>query len=88
MEFISFLRVEISFISVFTDNVVVVLNLIIQGVSSLGEGVLLVGEVIKFMVPSILFSVFPALVSGSGGGDLLLESRNKFGNLGKELWVA
>jgi len=72
MEFLNFVSMEVKFIGIFFDDVVEVLNLIIKSISSLGEGVFLVGEVIKLMVPSTLFSVFPALVSGSGGSDLLL----------------
>jgi hypothetical protein len=39
------------------------------------------------MFPGHLLSVFPALISSSGGSDLFLKGRDKSSDLSKELWV-
>lgn len=65
----------------------IVFNGVLERVSSFGKGVLLVGEIIKFSVPSSLFSFFPSLISSSGGGDLSFQGVDQTGDLSKKFWV-
>ena len=78
---------EFHLLTVLVNDMVEVLDLIVQAVSSVGKISLLVGEISKLMIPSALLSVFPALVSGSGGSDLLLKSGDESGDLSEEFWV-
>jgi hypothetical protein len=72
---------------VLRDDVVVVNNLSLEGVSSLNKGVSLGSKISKFFGPSGGFSVFPTGIGGSGGGDLVLEGGQELGDLSEELWV-
>jgi len=87
VELVSFFTVESTFFSVFSNDVVVVLDLAFKGDFSVVERISLVGQVSKFMIPSRLFSVFPALISSSGSLNLALQSRDQLGDLSEELWV-
>ena len=78
---------HLGFFLVLLDDVVVVNNLSLEGVSSLSERISLSGEVSEFFGPSGGFSVFPTGISGSGGGDLVLEGGQEGGDLSEELWV-
>jgi len=79
--------VHLGFLSILRDDVVVVDDLSLEGVSPLGEGVSLGGEVSEFLGPSGGFAVFPTGIGGSGGGDLVLEGGEEGGDLSEELWV-
>ena len=59
-EFGRFFFVESRFLGVLSNDVVIVFNRILKTVSSFGKGILLVGEVSKFSVPSLLLSFFPS----------------------------
>lgn len=87
LEFDSFTSVHLRFLLVLRDDVVVVNNLGLEGVTSLSKSVSLGGEVSKFFGPSGSFSVFPTGISGSGGGDLVLEGGQEVGDLSEKLWV-
>ena len=73
LELDGFSSVHLRLLEVLRDDVVVVDNLGLEGVSPLSEGVSLGGEVSEFLGPSGGFSVFPSGIGGSGGGDLVLE---------------
>ena len=79
--------VHLGFLGVLLDDVVVVDDLSLEGVSSLSERVSLGGEVSELLGPSGSFSVFPTGIGGSGGGDLVLEGGEEGGDLSEELWV-
>jgi hypothetical protein len=79
--------VHLGFLSVLLDDVVIVDNLGLEGVSPLSEGVSLGGEVSELFGPSGGFSVFPTGIGGSGGRDLVLEGGQEGGDLSEELWV-
>jgi hypothetical protein len=79
--------VHFRFLLVLRDDVVIVDNLSLEGVSSLSEGVSLGSKVSKFLGPSGGFSVFPTGISGSGGGDLVLEGGQELGDLSEKLGV-
>jgi len=87
LELDGFSSVHLRLLEVLRDDVVVVDDLSLEGVSSLSEGISLGGEVSKFLGPSGGFSVFPTGISGSGGGNLVLEGGQEGGDLSKELWV-
>jgi len=87
LEFDSFTSVHLRFLLVLRDDVVVVNNLGLEGVTSLSKSVSLGGEVSKFFGPSGSFSVFPTGISGSDGGDLVLEGGQEVGDLSEKLWV-
>ena len=78
---------HLRFLLVLRDDVVVVNNLSLEGVSSLNKGVSLSSKISKFFGPSSGFSVFPTSIGGSGGGDLVLEGGQELGDLSEELWV-
>jgi len=79
--------VHLGFLLVLLDDVVIVEDLSLEGVSSLSEGVSLGSEVSEFFGPSGSFSVFPTGISSSGGGNLVLEGGQEGGDLSEELWV-
>jgi len=79
--------VHLRLLEVVRDDGVVVGDLSLEGVSPVSEGISLSGEVSEFLGPSGSFSVFPTGISGSGGGDLVLEGGQEGGDLGEELWV-
>ena len=75
------------FLGVLRDDVVVVDDLSLEGVSSLSKGVSLGSKVSELLGPSGSFSVLPTGISGSGGGDLVLKGGEERGDLSEELWV-
>ena len=87
LEFDGLSSVHLGFLLVLLDNVVVVDDLSLEGVSSLSERVSLGGEVSEFLGPSGSFSLFPTGISGSGGSDLVLKGGEEGGDLSEELWV-
>ena len=87
LEFDGLSSVHLRFFLVLLDDVVIVNNLSLEGVSSLSERVSLSGEVSELFGPSGGFSVFPTGISGSGGSDLVLESGQEGGDLSEKLWV-
>ena len=87
LEFDGLSSVHLGFLGVLLDDVVIVVDLRLEGVSSLSEGVSLSSKISKFFGPSSSFSVFPTSISGSGGSDLVLESGQEGGDLSEKLWV-
>jgi len=79
--------VHLRLLLVLRDDVVVVDDLSLEGVSSLSEGISLGSEVSELLGPSGSLSVFPTGISGSGGGDLVLKGGKEGGDLSEELWV-
>ena len=79
--------VHLGFLGVLLDDVVIVDDLSLEGVSSLSEGISLGSEVSELLGPSGGFSVFPTGIGGSGGGDLVLKGGKEGGDLSEELWV-
>ena len=87
LELDGLVSVHLGFLGVLLDDVVVVDDLSLEGVSSLSEGISLGGEVSELLGPSGSFSVFPTGIGGSGGGDLVLKGGKEGGDLSEELWV-
>jgi hypothetical protein len=78
---------HLRFLSVLLDDVVIVDDLSLEGVTSLSERVSLGSEVSELLGPSGSFSVFPTGISGSGGGELVLKGGGERGDLSEKLWV-
>jgi hypothetical protein len=87
LELNGFSSVHFRFFHVLSDDVVVVKDLSLEGVSSLSKSISLGSEISKFFGPSGSFSVFPTGISGSGSSDLVLEGGQEGGDLSEELWV-